>query len=107
VVVYEGWTADYTELFRQVDAALSERAKAQLAAEVIFLTHNEALHEVNLRWHPKAEEQLWTPRWQEAKVSENGAVNVRYRALIKGKMIAGFRELLAREIPYCRIRYIF
>jgi hypothetical protein len=51
VVVYEGWTVDYAELFRQVDAALSERARAQLAAKVIFLTQNEALHEVNLRWH--------------------------------------------------------
>jgi spore photoproduct lyase len=107
VVVYEGWTADYTALFRQVDAALSARAKAQLAAEVIFLTHNEALHAVNLRWHPKAEERLWTPRWQEAKVSENGAVNVRYRAPLKGKMIAVFRKLLAREMPYYRIRYAF
>jgi spore photoproduct lyase len=107
VVAYEGWTADYTNLFRQVDALLSERAKAQLAAEVIFLTHNEALHEVNLRWHPKAEDLLWTPRWQEAKISENSAVNVRYRAPLKGKMIAVFRELLAHEMPYCRIRYAF
>jgi spore photoproduct lyase len=50
---------------------------------------------------------LWTPRWQEAKVSENGAVNVRYRAPLKGKMIAVFRKLLAREMPYYRIRYAF
>ena len=107
VVAYEGWTAAYTNLFRQVDALLSERAKAQLAAEVIFLTHNEALHEVNLRWHPKAEDLLWTPRWQEAKISENSAVNVRYRAPLKGKMIAVFRELLAHEMPYCCIRYAF
>ncbi|MBP2294542.1 spore photoproduct lyase family protein [Azospirillum rugosum] len=107
VVVYEGWTTDYADLFRQVDAALDMQAKAQLAAEVIFLTHNEDLHGVNLRWHPKAEDYLWTPRWQEAKTSENGAVNVRYRAGLKGKMIARFREVLARELPYCRVRYAF
>jgi spore photoproduct lyase len=41
------------------------------------------------------------------KLSENGALNVRYRAQLKGKMIAVFRELLAREMPYCRIRYVF
>ncbi|WP_207483778.1 spore photoproduct lyase family protein [Arenibaculum pallidiluteum] len=107
VVVYEGWTADYAELFRQVDAALDGPARAQLAAEVIFLTHNEALHEVNLRWHPRAEDVLWTPRWQEAKVSGNGAVNLRYRAAAKARMIAVFRDLLARDLPYCRIRYAF
>lgn len=107
VVVYEGWTAAYAELFQQVDAALSERARAQIAAEVIFLTHNEELHDLNLRWHPKAEERLWTPRWQEPKRSENGAVNVRYRAALKGRMIAMFRELLTRHMPYCRVRYAF
>ena len=107
VIVYEGWTAAYAELFQAVDAALSSEARAQIAAEVIFLTHNEGLHEVNLRWHPKAEDLLWTPRWQEAKRSENGADNVRYRAGMKGKMLGMFRELLERHLPYCPIRYAF
>ena len=35
-----------------LDAAFSREAKAQLAAEVIFLTHTKELHEVNLGWHP-------------------------------------------------------
>jgi hypothetical protein len=61
VIYYEGWLDDYAELFRQVDDAISPRAKAQLAAEVIFLTHNDRLHEVNLAWHPRAEELLWVP----------------------------------------------
>ena len=107
VIVYEGWTRDYAELFRVVDATLSERAKAQVAAEVIFLTHNDALHHVNLGWHPKAEEYLWTPRWQEAKTSENGAVNVRYAKHLKAKMVAALRALLAQELPYCPVRYAF
>jgi spore photoproduct lyase family protein len=107
VIVYDGWRDDYVELFRHLDDVLSERAKAQLAAEVIFLTHNEALHEVNLGWHPRAEELLWTPDLQEAKTSEGGGVNVRYRHGMKGKMVDVFRALMAEELPYCPIRYAF
>jgi spore photoproduct lyase len=107
VIVYEGWRADYGELFSQIDDALSSRAKKQLACEVIFLTHNEALHEVNLGWHPKAEDLLWTPDLQEKKVSENGAANVRYARGKKGKMVKLFGNLLAEHLPYCTVRYAF
>lgn len=107
VVIYEGWTADYTALLREVRDTLSEEARAQLAAEVIFLTHNAALHEVNLGWHPGAEELLWRPAWQETKRSQHGGENVRYRRGFKGKAVARFTELLARELPECRVRYAF
>ena len=107
VIVYDGWRRDYVELFRQVDDALSPRAKEQLAAEVIFLTHNEALHQVNLGWHPKAEELLWQPQLQEAKRSEQGGINVRYRTGMKGRMVSVFRRLLQEELPYCAVRYAF
>ena len=107
VIVYDGWRDDYRELFRQTGEALSDRARAQLAAEVIFLTHNEALHEVNLGWHPRAEELLWIPELQERKRSEGGRINVRYRTGAKGKMVRVFREMLAEELPGCRVRYAF
>jgi hypothetical protein len=90
-----------------VDDALSPAAKAQLACEVIFLTHNEALHLVNLGWHPAAEALLWTPETQEAKASEQGQQNVRYRAGYKGRQVRVFTALLAEELPYCRVRYAF
>jgi DNA repair photolyase len=48
VIFEDGWLGDYAELFGMLDAALSPAAKAQLAAEVIFLTHTEDLHNVNL-----------------------------------------------------------
>lgn len=51
VIVYDGWLEDWRELFDQVEAGIGARAEAQLACEVIMLTHNEALHEVNLGWH--------------------------------------------------------
>ena len=107
VIAYDGWLDDWAELCDQIDAALSPAAKAQLAAEVIFLTHNAQLHEVNLGWHPAAEELLWTPEWQEQKRSEQGGVNVRYRTGLKGRLVAEFRALLAEQLPECRVRYAF
>jgi spore photoproduct lyase family protein len=107
IVLTPTWIADWAELFDELDAVLHERAKAQLAAEVIFLTHNEDLHQVNLGWHPKGEELLWTPGNQEVKRSENGAINVRYRHQLKARAIDELRALMAERIPYCRIRYAF
>ena len=107
VILYEGWLKDYGALFGEIDATLSSEAKAQLKCEVIFLTHNESLHEVNLGWHPKAEELLWTPHNQETKVSQTGGNNVRYRRGFKGKKVAEFKTLLAERLPYCEVRYAF
>jgi spore photoproduct lyase family protein len=107
VIVHEGWEADYQRLFEQVDHVLSPAAKAQLQAEVIFLTHNEQLHEVNLAWHPRAEDLLWRPDLQEAKRSEAGMQNLRYKAAWKTRWLARFEELLERQMPYCGIRYAF
>jgi spore photoproduct lyase len=107
VVLTEHWQQEYDALFEQVDAGIGDKAKAQLACEVIFLTHNQRLHEVNLGWHPKAEELLWRPDLQEAKVSQGGGDNVRYRTGMKGERVREFLQLLERRLPYCRVRYAF
>lgn len=107
VIYTETWQADYEQLFEQIDDALSSEAKAQLACEVIFLTHNDELHEVNLGWPPKGEELLWRPDLQEAKRSQTGGENVRYRYGFKGKLVSDFTMLLGDRLPYCRIRYAF
>jgi spore photoproduct lyase family protein len=107
VVVRDGWLADWAELLDQLDAGIGPAAKAQLAAEVIFLTHNRELHEVNLGWHPKAEELIWRPDLQQPKQSENGFRNVRYRSPAKGQYVAALTGLIAGRAPYCRIRYAF
>jgi spore photoproduct lyase len=107
VILYEGWLQDYAELCEELDDVLSEAAKAQLKAEVIFLTHNAQLHEVNLGWHPKAETLLWTPETQEAKTSQMGGENVRYQRGFKGKQVAALRDLLRQKLPYCAVRYAF
>jgi DNA repair photolyase len=107
VIYTETWREDYAALFAELDATLSPRAKAQLVAEVIFLTHNEQAHELNLRWHPQAEELLWRPELQEPKISGTGGENVRYRRGFKGGLVHEFRALLAEHMPYCGVRYAF
>jgi len=78
-----------------------------MGAEIIMLTHNAALHEVNLGWHPKAEDLLWTPGMQEDKVSQNGQPNIRYRSGAKRVMLDRLLSIIAAEAPWMRIRYAF
>ena len=107
IIYYDTWLEDYKKLFEEINDVLSLELKAQLQAEVIFLTHNEQLHEVNLQWHPKAEEFLWRPDVQEQKVSQAGGDNLRYKLSIKRGLVDSFCALLRKELPYCTIRYAF
>jgi spore photoproduct lyase len=107
VVVRDGWLEAWAELFEQLDAGIGPVARQQLACEVIFLTHNRDLHEVNLGWHPKAEDALWRPELQQPKRSQNGSWNVRYRTGSKGGYVQALTGLIAERIPYCRVRYAF
>ncbi len=107
VIYYEGWIEDYAALLDRVADSTSPRSRAQLRAEVIFLTHNDKLHEVNMAWHPKAEGLLWVPDLQEAKTSETGGRNVRYRRGLKGELVEEFCSLLRAKLPDCLIRYAF
>ena len=107
VIVQEGWLEDWAGLLEQLADGTSAKTRAQLAAEIIFLTHNEDLHEVNLGWHPQAEDRLWRPDLQEAKRSQSGQWNVRYRSAWKARWVAQLDDLIAARLPECRIRYAF
>ncbi|HEX2075048.1 MAG TPA: spore photoproduct lyase family protein, partial [Geodermatophilus sp.] len=107
VVLRDGWEADWAALLERLDEELSPAAKAQAAAEVILLTHNRDLHEVNLGWHPKAEELLWRPDLQQPKRSQNGQRNVRYRTAVKRAGVQRLTGLAGRLAPWLRIRYAF
>src|SRR6195952_569794 len=107
VVLRDGWLADWAQLLRQISDGTGTAFKAQAAAEIILLTHNRDLHEVNLGWHPKAEQVLWRPELQQAKRSENGGWNVRYRNNPKAEAVRQLRELIAAEAPWLTVRYAF
>ena len=105
VVYYYGWEDDYVELFHFVDELVDN--KESVKAEVIFLTHNENKHLYNLSHGLPGEDLLWTPDVQEAKTSEYGGKNIRYRSGLKSDMIAVFKDLHGCIIPWNQIRYIF
>jgi spore photoproduct lyase len=107
VIVQEGWLDGWARLFDEIDAGIGEAAKSQLACEVIMLTHNPSLHEVNLGWHPRGEELIWRPDLQQAKRSQSGQTNVRYRTGWKGRWVTQLTGLMAERLPYCRVRYAF
>jgi spore photoproduct lyase family protein len=107
VVLRPGWEQDWTCLLKHLDDVLPPAAKAQAAAEVILLTHNAGLHEVNLGWHPTAEDVLWRPEIQQPKRSQSGGLNVRYRNDVKRDGVERLRQLVERHAPWLRIRYAF
>jgi spore photoproduct lyase len=107
VIVHENWLADWADLLEQVADSTTERTRAQLAAEIIFLTHNEGLHGVNLGRHPRGEDLLWRPDLQQTKRSESGQWNVRYKSAWKARWVGQPTDLLADKLPTCRVRDAF
>ena len=87
-------------------AVLSAGVGGSAAAEVIMLTHNRDLHEVNLGWHPKAEDALWRPDLQQAERSQSGMWNVRYRNNIKRDGVQAVTDIAAHA-PWLRVRSAF
>ena len=73
----------------------------------MFLTHNANKHYRNIRNHPKAEKELWTPNLQENKTSQYGGCNIRYKRQYKKEFIEAFKEDHDKIIPWNKIRYIF
>ncbi|MGV4890250.1 spore photoproduct lyase family protein [Streptomyces viridosporus] len=107
VVIRPGWRDAWAELLRHLDDVLPARVKRQARAEIIMLTHNADLHELNLRWHPRGEDVLWQPAVQQTKRSQNGALNLRYRDDVKRRALGDLRELVARHTPWLAVRYAF
>lgn len=107
IIFYEEWEDDWLKLFEEFNDVVNEEVKKQLSAEIIFLTHNDKLHEVNMGWHPKGEELLWKPEIQETKYSQTGGRNVRYKRGLKKELVDRFVDMMHRHMPYCAIRYAF
>ncbi len=107
IIFVEDTLKDWELLFSELNDELQDAVKEQAAAELIMLTHNNDLHELNLNWHPKAEELLWAPDIQEQKISLNNQVNIRYEYKIKQHMLQVFKASLIKHCPWMRIRYAF
>lgn len=109
VIVNDNWLEHYKELFNWVNnhARTYGWTNESVKAEVIFLTHNERKHAHNLIYDLPGENLLWTPENQEAKLSQYGGKNIRYKHQLKAKWIEEFTQLHNSIIPWNTIRYIF
>ena len=109
VIVHDNWLQHYEALFNTVRsmAEVGRWNNTSVKAEVIFLTHNEAKHWYNVEHKLSGEEFLWTPKIQEAKISQYGGSNVRYEHRRKADYIQQFTDLHNRILPWNTIRYIF
>lgn len=107
ILIYGGddWRRDWAATWEEMDDALSPAAKAQLQCEAFFLTHSEALHEVNMRWNPKGEEYLWTPEIQSPKKMSPDLLVYDYD--LRRRELARFTNGLRKYLPYCPVRYSF
>lgn len=97
----------YVELFQLVDRFIKDEYKSNILAEVIFLTHDESLHEYNEKKNFKYEFVLWNPDIQENKVTSYGGSAVRYKAGLKNQMVVEFKRVHKQYLPWNTIRYIF
>lgn len=105
VVVYARWLNDYAKLFQEVNNVVKHKDK--VLSEVIFMTHNANKHKYNLENKKPGEHLLWQPELQEAKKSQYGGDNIRYKWRDKQGYIAEWSELHNNIIPWNKIRYIF
>jgi spore photoproduct lyase len=107
VIITEDYPNDYIRLFKYLDLAVSKDYKKNVKAEVIFLTHNEKMHEYNLKENNLGERWLWVPEIQEEKISTYGGKNIRYKREIKQQLIESFKKIHSEYLPWQEIRYIF
>ncbi|MGH9942562.1 MAG: spore photoproduct lyase family protein [Pyrinomonadaceae bacterium] len=107
IIIHGGdeWRREWAELWREIDDTLTPAAKAQLQCEVFFLTHSEALHELNLKWNPKGEEFLWAPDLQVPKKTAPDTLVYDYP--MRRRELARFEAGLHKFLPYCPVRYSF
>lgn len=107
IIVYgeDKWKQDWTEMWREIDDTLTQKAKDQLMCEAFFLTHSSELHDVNMQWNPKGEEFLWKPELQVPKKTAPDTIVYDYN--FRKRELAVFENLLAEELPYCPVRYSF
>jgi spore photoproduct lyase len=107
VIAYNKSSELYVELFKLINEMIPDNIKPYIKSEVIFLTHDQKMHEYNLTHNPKAEELLWQPQFQEIKKSTYGGYVLRYNYIIKNQMINKLKTLHSTYIPWNSIRYIF
>lgn len=106
IVVTERYAAEYIELLGMIDSVLSDRAKAQLAYEIIFLTHTVGQFPMVEAYAPKAHAMMvdgllpLVPKPNKKNVLSYSQSN-------KKVLKADIRHWISEYTPYGRVRYCY
>lgn len=106
IVVTENFLQEYRDLLTLIDSTLTDKAKNQMAYEIIFLTHSEKLFEPMSCSVPKAHQMMvngplpLVPKWNKPNVLSYSRQN---KTTLKQVM----NNLIAEITPYSRVRYMF
>ena len=106
IVVTENMAQEYADLLLLINESLSQKAKDQLAYEIIFLTHSPTLYDKVPQYAPKAHNMMvngplkLVPKWNKPNVYSYGKAE-------KNQLKAVMNSLIAEFTPYSRVRYMF
>lgn len=106
VVVTENFIKEYNDLLFMINESLSQRAKNQMAYEIIFLTHSEKMFEPISQSVPKAHNMMvngplkLVPKWNKPTV-------LSYSRADKNKLKSEMNFIISKHTPYSRVRYMF
>lgn len=106
IVVTDLFAAEYADLLKLVDDTLTQKAKDQLAYEIIFLTHSAVLFGKTPEYAPEAHKMMvdgplkLEPKWNKPNV-------LSYSRKDKGQLKEIMYGLIEEFTPYSRVRYMF
>jgi hypothetical protein len=106
IVITENFIEEYSSLLENVNDVLSQRAKDQMAYEIIFVTHENVVNENMQTYMPKAFEMITDgpcslePKWNKKNIYSYSRKD---KILLKEEMNC----MINKYTPYSRIRYMF
>lgn len=106
IVVTNEFAKEYAELLKMLDEGISHKAKAQMAYEIIFVTHDNVVNEQMSTYMPKAYNMIvdgpcsLEPKWNKPNVYSYSKEN---KTMLKQIM----KGLIEEFTPYSRVRYMF
>lgn len=106
ICVTSDFQKEYADLLDLIDETLTDKAKSQLAYEVIFLTHSNKLFEPVSNYAPKAH-RLMTDGPLPLVPKPNKPNVLSYDRGFKGAMKKWLKQQIEKKTPYARVRYAF
>lgn len=106
IVITVDFIEEYSDLLRLIDSSLSDKAKNQMAYEIIFLTHTLRQYDMVKSYAPKAHKMMTEgplpliPKPTKANV-------LSYPTNAKRMLKVTLQKLISQITPYSRIRYFY